>query len=113
MSEPWFEAARYAWIPGTAMGLFGATIGTLGGVYAPRGQLRTLVLGLMYSAVALSAASCALCLVAFMAGQPWSIWYLFGLPGVLGVCIFGPMIPVIRGVYQAAEARRIEAANLK
>ena len=35
----WFDPVRYAWIPGTALGLWGGLEGTLAGLLAPRGKL--------------------------------------------------------------------------
>ena len=42
MSEPWFDPNRYAWIPGTALGVLGGILGSMAGVLAPRGRAKGL-----------------------------------------------------------------------
>jgi hypothetical protein len=111
MSEPWFNPNLYAWIPGTLLGVLGGTLGGLAGFLAPKGRGRGLVLGGMIATLVYSAAMALLGLVAYLAGQPWGIWYGFGLAGVIGLVVIGVNYPVIRKRYQEAEERRIKAQD--
>jgi hypothetical protein len=49
---------------------------------------------------------------ALLTGQPYGIWYGFGLPGVLGAVLIPALLPQILGQYRAAEDRRIQAADI-
>lgn len=109
---PWFDPNLYAWIPGTMLGVVGGTLGALTGVLAPRGKARSLVLGLFAAAAFASVALLAIGCVALAVGQPYGVWYGFGLPGLLGTVLFGVMYGVVRKRYQDAETRRLHAADL-
>ncbi|MGZ8203193.1 MAG: hypothetical protein ACXWUB_08080 [Burkholderiales bacterium] len=112
MNAPWFDPNLYAWIPGTVLGVVGGTLGALTGTLAPRGKARTVMLGLHVAAIAASFALLVAAIIALATGQPYGIWYGFGLPGVLGVVVLGLLYPVIRQRYREAEARRLRAADL-
>ncbi len=112
MSAPWFDPNLFAWIPGTLLGVVGGTLGALAGALAPRGKARAAVLGLVAAAIVLSLALLVCAVVALSTGQPYGIWYGFGLPGLLGLIIFGCLYPVIRQRYREAEARKLRAADL-
>jgi hypothetical protein len=112
MNEPWFDPARYAWLAGTLVGVFGGVWGSLVGVCASRGRARGLVVGFFRTAVLCFAALAAAGLVALVAGQPWGVWFFLGLPGVLGLLIFLPLRRVMTVAYAQAEARRMQAKDL-
>ncbi len=112
MSEPWFDANLYAWIPGTSVGIMGGILGSLVGTLAPRGKAKNLVLGLHTLAIVVSAILLVFGVVAFVQGQPYGVWYGLGLPGVLGIAVFGVLFPVVSKRYREAEARRLAAHDL-
>lgn len=112
MNAPWFDPNLFAWIPGTLLGVVGGTLGALAGTLAPRGKARAAVLGFHAAAIAGSFALLVCGLVALLTGQPYGIWYGFGLPGLLGLIIFGSLYPVVRQRYREAEARKLGAADL-
>lgn len=113
MSEPWFDPNAYAWIPGTMLGVFGGTWGTLVGVCASRGRARGLVHGLFLVGVVACAALAFTGVAALLAGQPYGIWYGFGFPGLLGlVLLLAVLRPVMRRAYEQAEFRRMQAQDL-
>jgi hypothetical protein len=62
---------------------------------------------LVYSAVML-----AVGVVAFLAGQPYGIWYGFGLAGVIGLLAIGANCPTVKKAYREAEERQMNAQDV-
>jgi hypothetical protein len=111
MTAPWFDPNLFSWIPGTLLGVVGGTLGAIAGMLAPHGKGRALVLGFHAGAIAVSFVLLVLGAVALLTGQPYGIWYGFGLPGLLGVVLFSALYPVIRQRYREAETRKLGAAD--
>jgi hypothetical protein len=111
VAEAWFDQTRM-WILGPAMGIAGALMGALGGTLAARGRARALVLGFHAAMIAVSALLFAAGVAAYFGGQPYGIWYGFGLTGAIGLGVFGGTYPVARAGYRQAEARRLAARDL-
>jgi uncharacterized membrane protein len=111
-SNVWFNAAAYAWIPGTVLGLLGGLDGTLAGILAPRGKARALVLGIHFGSMLLCGGLLLAGIVAKIEGQPYGIWYGLGFPGLLGLIIFGSLTPVLLCRYREAELRKSLAKDL-
>lgn len=113
MTTPWFDPNLYAWIPGTLMGVIGGGVGgPLIGALAPQGKCKSLVMGFLVVLVAASALLAVAAAVAWATGQPYGVWYGLGLPGVLGLVLFGSLAPVVRRRYRDAELRKVDAAGL-
>jgi hypothetical protein len=112
MSEPWFDANHWAWLPGTVFGCLGGLWGSLGGILAPQGKARPLVMGLGWLLFLASVGLLAAAVTALAVGQPYGIWYGLGLPGLLGVGLMGALLPVARLRYRQAEERRMQAEDL-
>ena len=112
MTEPWFDPNVYAWIPGTAVGVVGGTVGALVGMCAPRGILKPLVYGLHFALIGVCCILLVLGVIALASGQPYGIWYGLGLPGLIGVVVCGSLTPVIRKRYIEAELRKSMADDL-
>ena len=110
--EPWFDANLYGWIPGTLLGVLGGTTGGLAGCLAPRGKAKRLVLGLWYFEILVWVGFLGAAVVALLTGQPYGVWYGLGLPGLLGVTLFGALLPLTLGHYRAAELRKVSARDL-
>lgn len=87
MNEPWFDPEIFSWLPGTLLGvvggLFGAAIGSL---LTPRfkGLLFTIDGLLIFASILMFLLGC----LAYFLGQPYVIWFGFGLPGVIGIVVF-------------------------
>jgi hypothetical protein len=117
MAEPWFDpvwfGALYGAIGGGVGGTLGGLLGAAAGVCAPRGIGRPWILGGMKLVVAVGFASLAFGLYAWSDGQPWGIWYAPVLTGVILSLVTGCLIPVVRRRYDEAEARRMQAADLR
>jgi hypothetical protein len=112
MTEPWFNPNMYAWMPGTLLGVAGGIEGTLTGLCAPRGKCKTLVLGMHVAILGACSLLLVAGVVALVTGQPYGIWYSLGLPGLLGVVIFGALTPVLHKRYMEAEMRKSMAQDL-
>jgi hypothetical protein len=113
MHEPWFNPNLYAWIPGTLLGVLGGVVGSLAGIFGSRGTHRRLVLGAVWCSMVCSAVLLAAAVLALLQGQPYGIWYGLGLPGVLGLIVFGANTPAIARAYRMAEERRMQAQDLE
>ncbi len=112
MFEPWFDPAMYAWIPGT---VYGATLGIIGGISgtcASAGKAKSLIIGLLYSYIAVAVLFLITGGIALFCTQPYGIWYGFLLPGFLGVFILPTILPKIRTQYNLAENRKMASADL-
>jgi hypothetical protein len=112
MSEPWYDANYWGWIPGTVFGCLGGLWGALGGTLAPLGKARPLVMGLGWLLLLGSAGLLAAGVAALCDGQPYGIWYGLGLPGLIGVVVIGALFPMARLRYRQAEERRMQAEDL-
>ena len=112
MSEPWFDPRYYAWLPGTLLGVLGGVWGGIGGMCAPRGKAKGLVMGFAWALLAGSIAFLAMGIIAWVSGQPYGIWYGFGLAGVIGVIVIGANMPVMFMAYRKAEERKMGARDL-
>ncbi|MBK9114436.1 MAG: hypothetical protein IPM22_02015 [Betaproteobacteria bacterium] len=111
MAVPWFDPNLYAFIPGTLLGVVGGTMGALAGTLAPRGRARAFVVGAFAAMLALCAVMLVAAVVALAAGQPYGVWYGLGLPGLIGIVVFGALLPVVLARYREAETRRMGAAD--
>jgi hypothetical protein len=112
MTEPWFDIARYAWVPGTAYGLAAALMGALVGTLAPRGRWRNFVvrawLLLWLAAVVMLAAG----VTGLIVHQPWGVWYALLLPGAVGTLVVGINSYAVLKAYRLVEERRLAAKDL-
>ncbi|HNY26599.1 MAG TPA: hypothetical protein PLA90_14450 [Candidatus Sumerlaeota bacterium] len=111
MNEPWFDTGTAGWL-GALIGLWGGVAGSLCGILAPRGKGRFLVLGILWGGTVLCAGFLVAGITAWCLGQPYGVWYGLGLPGLIGIAVFPPLIPVVRNAYVQAELRRLLAKDL-
>lgn len=112
MNEPWFDPNRYAWLPGTLLGVLGGSWGALVGTLAPRGKAKGLVLGSLALLLTASLACLIAGIVALASRQPYGVWYGLLLAGVIGVFVLGPLSPLAFAAYRQAETRKLEARDL-
>jgi len=115
--EPWFDPQRfgslYGGIGGAALGLLGAFFGSFGSKAAQSGRHRGLVLGGMTAIALVCLLSLFAGITALLLGQPYGIWYPFGIIGLIGTVVFFGLLPVMRKRYADAETRRLDAASLR
>ncbi|QGJ71600.1 Hypothetical protein PBC10988_33070 [Planctomycetales bacterium 10988] len=112
MNEIWFDPSLYAWIPGT---VYGTTLGIFGGIsggLASTGKAKSFILGVWIFYLLVAILFLGISLFAFLSGQPYGIWYGFGLPGLLGIILCPILLRTVKQNYRIAEERRMQAADL-
>jgi hypothetical protein len=116
MSE-WWTAEQAVWIGsigGSALGVLGGLFGTVVGVCAPRGVARLPVLAGHAALAALGVLVLLVGIVAVaLAAQPYHVYYPLLLGGFISSAVLLPLLPVVRARYRQAEARRLEAEELR
>ena len=115
--DPWFTEQAAGFVGG-AIGVvlgagFGGIGGGIGGPLAAAGKARGLVLGIFAAGLLIGLGLALVGLVAMILGQPWYVWFVFLLPGVVCSTIFGCLLPVIRTRYQQADQRKMDAAAIR
>lgn len=94
---------------GAAVGVWGGLLGTVGGICAPRGAAKGLVISLFALQIAGGLVLIGLGIGAFVSDAPWMVGYSFLLPGGLAALLGIMLLPVVLARYRQAELRRIEA----
>ena len=115
MIEWWtaHDGALYGAIGGAAIGMVGACLGAAAGLLAPRGRGRGVVLGSMATMAAGGLVALGAGVIAVSGGQPYHVWYPLLLCGGILALVMGPLVPVVRARYRQAEARRMQAQELR
>lgn len=111
MNEAWFNPG-WLGLLGGFVGILGALIGILAGIFIPKGKAKELVLGVNTFAFAVGLISLVVGVIAYFSGQPYGIWYGFGLCGLLGTVSFGILFFVFRYEYRKAELRKSMSEDL-
>ena len=113
MNEPWISNMEMVGgILGSIGGILGGVVGTLASVFIPKGKAKKLVLGVDIFAFILSGILLAVGIIAYLSGQPYNIWYGFGLCGLIGTPLYGMLFFVFRMEYRKAELRKSMSEDL-
>jgi hypothetical protein len=112
MTEPWFDPIRYAWIPGTFLGVSVGIWGALVGVLGPQGLFKGVGMAVHGTLLTISALLLMAGGLALATGQPYGVWYGLGLGGLIGIVVLGANIRTVRRVYAMAEQRKIAAKDV-
>src|SRR5882672_6925304 len=113
---PWWNPQQAGWIGGIAgsiLGIVGGLAGTLAGILAPRGKARRFIMTTFSCMIALGVVALAAGIVAVILGQPYAVWYPLVLLGGIMSIVAGSIMPALRLRYRQAEARRLEAEELR
>lgn len=111
MNEPWFNPG-WLGLLGGFVGILGVLVGTLASIFIPKGKSKKLVLGINAFAFAMGFISLVVGIIAYFSGQPYGIWYGFGLCGLISTFLSGPLFFVFRHEYRKAEIRKSMAEDL-
>jgi hypothetical protein len=114
--QPWWtpaDAGMIGGVIGVVVGLLGAAVGTLAGIFAPRGQLRQVVLGLHAGAIVAGGCLLVAGITAATLGQPYAVWYPLVLGGGIASVVMGSLLPVVLARYRQADARRLAAEQFR
>lgn len=109
MNTPWFDL-NLAWIPGTTFGIAAGLFGSIVGTLMPLSRLKKRLIGINYIRIGyflLIGFSLMMLiggLVALISGQPYGIWYGLGLPGLIGIIVFGSLYPLVFHLPKQIEA---------
>lgn len=112
----WWDAWHgnlFGAIGGSLIGVLGGTLGVMTGYLAPRGKRKSLILGAWTTLAILGALALVAGLVAVPTRQPYHVWYPLTLGGTIVALVAGLNIPGIARRYRQAEARRLDAAELR
>ena len=113
MNEPWIGNMRMVGdILSAAGGILGGVVGALAGFFIPKGKAKKLVLGVDIFGCALSCLLLVVGIIAYLSGQPYDIWYRFGLSGLIGTPLYGMFFFVFRSEYRKVELRKSMSEDL-
>lgn len=115
--QPWFDE-QFAGAVGGIMGAvlgggFGGIVGGVGGTLASMGKAKTFVVSMFVTAISISLIIIFVGLYALIDGQPWHVWFVFILPGVITGVVMGALLPAIQKRYCQAEQRKLDAEAIR
>ena len=111
MNEAWFNPG-WLGLLGGFVGILGALVGILAGIFIPKGKAKELVLGVNTFAFTVGFISLVVGIIAYFSGQPYGIWYGFGLCGLISTVLSGTFFFVFRHEYRKAELRKSMSEDL-
>jgi hypothetical protein len=109
----WWSVKQNGMVGG-AVGIFGGLVGCFGGLLgclAGFGKARKFVLTTTKIFIALGMLLTITGIVAIACGQPFFVWYVFLLPGVMLTLIFSLNFPLIQRRYDDLEIRRMASID--
>ncbi len=113
VSSSWWPAEQGGMVGGV-VGIFGGIIGCFGGLVgclAGFGKARKLVLTTTKAFIALGMLLTITGIVAILCKQPYFVWYVFILPGVVLTLVFSLNFPLIQRRYDDLEIRRMASID--
>lgn len=112
--EAWFSeqsAGMLGGIIGGGIGAMGGIIGGMSGLCVRKGW-KKLLYGTFGAMIVLSVALLITGIVALLSKQPYHVWYVFALPGLIGTAVFGGLFPMIRKRLTENELRQMQAKDI-
>jgi hypothetical protein len=114
VTSSWWSATQSGMVGG-AVGIFGGIIGCLGGLLgclAGSGKARNFVLMTTKLLIALGMILTITGIAAILCRQPFFVWYVFLLSGVIVTLIFSLNFPAIQKRYDDLEIRRMASLDI-
>jgi hypothetical protein len=112
--DSWWSAKQGAMVGG-AVGIFGGVLGCFGGLLgclAGFGKARKFVLTTTKIFIALGMLLTIAGIAAIICGQPYFIWYVFLLPGIILTLVFSLNFPILQRRYDDLEIRRMASMDV-
>jgi len=110
-SHGWWSAKQggmIGGIGGSVIGCFGGLLGCLAGM----GKVRKFVLAMTKIFIVLGIFLTIVGLVAVVLKQPYAVWYVLLLPGVILTAVFGANLRPIKRRYDDLEIRRMTSLDV-
>ncbi len=114
--DPWWTQQTAGLIGGAlggGIGLLGAGLGVIAGYGAPKGKGKPAVLAILGAMLGLGALALVAGVAGVFLGQPYHVYYPLLLIGGIGSLVGGINAPIILRRYQQAEARKLDAEELR
>lgn len=114
--EPWWTNQAAGWVGGGlggVIGLLGAALGVVAGRGAATGRGRPAVMVILAIMLGLGGFCLVAGIVALILGQPYHVWYPTALIGAISTLVSGVNAPIILKRYKQAEARRLDAQEIR
>lgn len=116
-STEWFDSSTSGMIGaivGSSIGVIvGGIGGPLAGTLAPRGKAKAFVIGFFIASLVIGVILTLIGIGALVMGQPYHVWFVFLLPGVLTASLTGSALPMLHKHYAVAEQRKLDAEELR
>ena len=109
----WWSVEQSGMVSG-AVGVFGGVIGCFGGLLgclAGFGKVRKFVLTTTKIFIVLGMLLTITGMVAILSGEPYLVWYVFLLPGIILTLVFSLNFPLIQRRYDDLEIRRMASMD--
>jgi hypothetical protein len=109
----WWSTGQSGMVGG-AVGIFGGVLGCFGGLLgclAGFGKARKFVLTTTKIFIALGMLLTMAGIAAIICGQPYFVWYVFLLPGIILTLVFSLNFPMIQKRYDDLEIRRMASMD--
>ena len=109
--DAWWSQQTSGLLGGVAGGLLGV-LGALIGMFASRGKARRFVIGTLILGGVLGVVAAGSGIVALLVGQPYQVWFLLLLLGVILGAVFGGLVRSVSTRYQARELQKMRSHDL-
>ncbi len=115
-AEPWFDLSTQIWLgagSGVVGGLWGATLGVLGGLLVPKGKGKAVVFTLLWLGLLAGVGMLLAGAVAVASGQHYGVWFVLLQPGTLLTLLAAPFLFFMRHQYRQVELRKMQAEEMR
>jgi hypothetical protein len=98
---------------GAFVGILGGLLGTLTGLWAPKGLHKAFLLGTYKLLRLVGAVALVAGVVALVQKQPYHVYYPLLLLGLILLVVMSGVLPGVKRQYEAAEQRKLQAEDFR
>lgn len=98
---------------GAFIGILGGLLGTLTGLWAPKGLHKAFLLGAFNVLRFIGAVLFVFGIVALAEKQPYHVYYPLLLLGLILLVVMSVVLPGVKRQYEAAEQRKLQAEDFR